>query len=151
MDCRQVRDTLIEEPARLVRALPEAPPGAGSGELADEVAGHLATCPACTAFAAQQRELDERLARAFAAPTLSPAFRPALRARLRRERDRTWCDALPDIVHLASCAAATLACAALAPIDTPTVLASGTAIALGSYIIVSALLQSLDELEQLDR
>jgi anti-sigma factor RsiW len=151
MDCERVRETLIEEPARLVRAAPDAPPGAESGERADEVARHLATCPACTAFAARQRALDERLARAFAPPALSPSFRPALRARMRRERYRTWRDAFPYSVHFASCAAATVACAALAPIDAPTVLASGTAIALGSYVIVSLLLQSLDELEQLDR
>ena len=80
----------------------------------------------------------------FRPPSLSPSFRPALRARVRRERTRAWMDALPDIVHFASCGAATLACAAFAPLAATTVLTSGIAIALGSYVITTALRQSIN-------
>jgi anti-sigma factor RsiW len=131
MDCERVRDELLDDPG---------------GHPA-----HLAECPACAAFAAQQRALDAQLARAFPPPSLSASFRPALRARMRRERSRAWIDALPDIVHFASCGVATLACAALAPLAATTVLTSGIAIALGSYVVTSALRQSINELEQPDR
>jgi anti-sigma factor RsiW len=131
MDCERLRDELLDDPG---------------GNPA-----HLAECPACAAFAARQRALDADLARVFRPPSLSPSFRPALRARVRRERTRAWMEALPDIVHFASCGAATLACAAFAPLAATTVLTSGIAIALGSYVITTALRQSINALEQLDR
>jgi anti-sigma factor RsiW len=150
MDCERVREALLEQPARLARETSVSWDGAGAS--ADEdIPAHLLTCPACAAFAAQQRALDERLARAFAPPALSPSFRPALRARLRRERTRARRDALPDIVHFASCGVATLVSAALAPVPAPTILISGATIALGSYVLVSLLSQSFNDLEQPDR
>ena len=130
MDCEQFRENWLDHP--------------------DEPAAHAASCPACAAFVAQQRALDERLARAFPPPRLSASFRPALRRRMRRERARAWRDALPDIVHLTSCGLATLACAVWAPVAASTVLGLGAAVALAGYVALSAVRESINEMEAPD-
>jgi anti-sigma factor RsiW len=140
MDCQQLRERVLE-------ALDEP----RSAAIDAAVDAHASSCPDCARFIASQRALDDRLARAMRAPVLSPAFRSNLRSRMRRERARVWMDALPDIVHFASCAVATLVCAAVAPLATPTVFAGGAAIALSSYVVLAAVRTTFTEIEQPDR
>lgn len=127
MDCERIREDWLDD--------------------ASAHAAHVASCPACAAFVAQQHALDARLARAIPPPRLSAAFRPALRARIRQENAGSWSDALPDIVHLGSCAVATAVCAVWAPLQTSTVLGAGLAVSIVSYVAVSALRLSFTELD----
>jgi anti-sigma factor RsiW len=47
---------------------------------------HIAACVDCRAYLAQQQQLDLRLAKSLARPTLSPAFHANLAARIAVER-----------------------------------------------------------------
>jgi anti-sigma factor RsiW len=123
MDCRQAQEEILEM---------------FDGACAPEVHEHLASCRACAEFLARQSALDRELAGMLEPPALSPVFRARLRQRIRQEPARLWPEALPDIVHLASCGAATLLCAALLPFAAGPVLAVGTVVTAGSYVLVLA-------------
>ena len=60
---------------------------------------HIAVCPACRSSLAQQQELDLRLAKSLAAPSLSPAFGPRLAARIAAERRAPQFRWLPRILN----------------------------------------------------
>jgi anti-sigma factor RsiW len=60
---------------------------------------HIAVCPACRSSLAQQQELDLRLAKSLAAPSLSPAFAPRLAARIAAERRAPQFRWLPRILN----------------------------------------------------
>lgn len=59
---------------------------------------HIAVCTACRVSLAQQQELDLRLAKSLAAPSLSPAFAPRLAARMAAERRSPQFRWLPRIL-----------------------------------------------------
>src|ERR1044072_7183148 len=107
MDCREAQEEILE----MFDGAPSA-----------EVHAHLAGCPACAAFAARQSALDRDLAAMLEPPQLSPEFRSSLRRRIRREAPKLWPEALPDIVHVTSCLAATILCAILLPFSVGPVL-----------------------------
>lgn len=132
------------------------------GAAVPPFAAHFASCPSCAAFWERQQALDARLQGALAPPSLSPAFRAALRARLRDAPrhvapqhvtpsvPRAWQDALPDIVHFASFAVATLACAAVLPFDAVATLGAGTLASLLTYVLLTAVRDSLEEVDLID-
>jgi hypothetical protein len=127
MDCRQAQDELLE-------LLDERP----SVNIPERMNAHLAVCPGCTAFVARQRALDARFGAILTPPELSASFRATVKKRIRRESPRIWPDALPDIVHFASCAAATVVCAALLPFAAAPVLAAGGTATVITYLLITA-------------
>ena len=123
MDCQRVQESILEALA-----------GTHDGRPRHDVDRHLAACDVCTAFLARHERLDAQLERMLAAPPLSARFRPALRSAIRRDRSAVPPDSLPDIVHFASCGAATLLAAALLPVDAVAVVAAGAVLALLTYV-----------------
>ena len=123
MDCREAREQILEM---------------FDGSPTSDVRAHLDGCPDCAVFAASQTALDRDLSAMLAPPELSPNFRAALRGRIRREAPRLWPGALPDIVHVGSCLAATVACAVLLPFGAGPVLAIGVAATGLTYLPILA-------------
>jgi anti-sigma factor RsiW len=138
MECSQLEEAILDS---IDAAMPAA--------LQREIDAHLAQCPACARFAATQRALDAGLSAMLVPATPSPALRPALRRALRKkirlDTLSAWRDALPDIMHLGSCAAATLWCALLLPADTALVLGTGATTALLTYVLMTMVRNSLDD------
>ena len=127
MDCGQAQEEILE-------LLDERP----SVAIPARIDEHLAVCPACAAIAARQRALDARFGAILTPPELSASFRATLKQRIRRESPGMWPDALPDIVHFASCAAATLLCAVLLPFAAGPVLAAGAIATAITYLLITA-------------
>ena len=111
-----------------------------------EVRAHVSQCGACAAFLQVQTGVDRRLTAALAAPRLSTAFRPALRRRMIAERPSWVRETLPDILHFTGWSVATAACAALLTIDPAFVLVAGAGAALSSYVLLTLIRSSLEEL-----
>jgi hypothetical protein len=138
MDCQQVQDAILEgltEPRSAQDALTD---------MQAAVDAHLVGCVACAAFAKKQRALDRQLATVLAAPRLSPHVRAAIREGVRRERRQFWSDLLPDAVHLASCAVATVTALALLPLSAPVVLGIGALGTLLTHAVLTVFHESLD-------
>ena len=119
-----------------------------SAEEQRKMESHVAACVNCSSFAQTQKTLERRLEAAIRAPELSPAFRSGLRQRIRSEPLTVWPDSMPDIVHLASCGAVTVACAALLPFPAVSVLAIGVVSTGVTYLFQSAVRGLLEELEE---
>ena len=132
MDCTTANDAILDALATGAR-------------VSATVEAHLATCSKCTQFALRHRALDAQLASVLVAPALSASFRSTLRMRMRHERRHAWCDVAPDIVHFASCGAATAVCAVLAPANTAIIVAAGITVALAGYVALATLRTSLDD------
>ena len=139
MDCAKAQDEILD-------ALDEV----RSGAIQREVEMHLSTCVRCSAFAARQRALDAQLTSALKAPEFSPPFRTILRSRIQQERVGSTLDALPDVVHLTSCGAATLVCAALMPFDPTLSVGAGATLTLLSYALLTLVRGSFEDIEQVD-
>jgi anti-sigma factor RsiW len=122
MDCRQAKEAILEM---------------FDGTTSPELESHLAACPECAAFLRRQATLDRELSVLLEPPALSPGFRAGLRERIQRE-PRVWPQALPDLVHVGSCLAATAVCAALLPFGAGPVLAAGVLVTAATYIPVLA-------------
>lgn len=120
MNCREVQDAILE-----------------FGEAPAEAVEHVAGCEECRGFQAVQRELDARLSRGIRPAVMGPALLAGVRQRIRREPWRIWPDWLPDVVHLASCGAATVVCAALLPFPAVSTLAAGAAVTLATWCLES--------------
>ena len=129
MDCERAREEILEM---------------FDGEGSVDVGAHLASCKACAEFAARQWALDRELGELFETPALSPGFRATLRQRIRKEVPRQWPEALPDLVHLTTCGAATLVCAAALPIDAGAVVGVGAVITVATYLLTLMLRSWLD-------
>jgi anti-sigma factor RsiW len=127
MDCRETQDEILS-------LFDESP----SPELQRRIEEHVAQCPGCASFVEQQRSLDAGMGALLQPPELSPAFRQELRRRIRRERLRDWTETLPDLVHLCSCAAATVLCAILLPFAAGPVLGVGAAATAATYLVLTA-------------
>lgn len=119
MDCRQAQEQILEM---------------FDGATSPELETHLAGCRECAAFLARQVALDRELSEMIEPPALSPGFRTALRERIRKESPKIWLQALPDIVHVGTCLAATGACAALLPFGPGPVVAAGVLITAATYL-----------------
>jgi predicted anti-sigma-YlaC factor YlaD len=111
-----------------------------------EVRAHVSQCEACAAFLRVQTSVDRRLTTALAAPRLSTAFRPALRRKMIAERPSWLRDTLPDILHFTGWSVATAAGAVLLTIDPAFVLVAGASAALSSYVLLTLIRSSLEEL-----
>ena len=123
MDCRQAQEAILEM---------------FDGAESPDFDAHVGACRHCAAFLAGQTALDRRLSTLLAPPELSPSFRSALRERVQREEPGMWPQALPDIVHVATCLAATLLCAVLLPFGVGPVLAAGVLVTAATYLLVLA-------------
>jgi anti-sigma factor RsiW len=139
MDCADVREQILE-------SFDEAAPAA----LPTAIEAHVRECSRCAAFAASMRGLDARLGAALVQPPMSPSFRTTLQARIGRERNSSRLDALPEILHLGSCAAVTVLAAALLPFDVPVTLAAGTAATSLSFVALFTVRTLFEALEQVD-
>jgi len=128
MDCQEVQEEILD-------SLEDA----SSTGKQQELEAHLAKCPSCAAFASKQKALDVRLSQLFTPPEISRAFRPALNKRIHRETARLWLEALPDIVHFASCGAATALCAVLLPYSASYVFSVGISAAVLAYVPLIAI------------
>ena len=117
------------------------------GENTAAIAAHLGSCAACARLADAQRTLDTWLSSALHPPVLDASFRPALYARLQPPLTLRL-DALPDVLHLASCAVITTTCAVLLPLEASLVLGAGTALTVTTYVAMALLRNSLDESTQ---
>src|SRR5512145_18176 len=137
MDCQRIQEEIL---ASFDSALPS--------EIQVEIDRHLSTCPNCRAFAARQQALDARLATLLTLPAISPAFRATLSAQIRRETVLARSEALPEIVHFASCAVATVLCAVLLPYATSLILTAGAVAASLTYIPLVALRSLFREVEE---
>lgn len=123
MDCRQAQEEILEM---------------FDGATSPDLEAHLAACRECAAFLARQAALDRELSAMIEPPALSPGFRTGLRERIRRESPKIWPQALPDIVHVGSCLAATGICAVLLPFGAGPVLAAGVLVTAATYVPILA-------------
>jgi anti-sigma factor RsiW len=109
------------------------------------VVAHLQRCPQCAQVVAEQRELDATLTAALVPPRLSPSFRAALYRRLDAPAPTSQGDALPDILHLASCAIFTAVSAVIVPEYGPVIVAGGTLATVMTHLLLSVMRNTLDE------
>jgi hypothetical protein len=138
MECDRVQGQILE-------SLDEAT----SPEIKREIRAHLADCSRCEAFMAKQKALDAWLGSAFRPGSLSPSFRSVLRKSISRESRHVWLDALPEVLHVAGCGAATLLCARLLPFDASVVFGIGTTATVFAYMLLTLVRDSLDDIERL--
>ena len=139
MTCAQAEDHLLESiderlPADVQRAMDR----------------HVASCAACGTFAARLRAVDAQLVAALPPLTAPDAIAVGVRRQVRKDRAATLADSLPDVIHLAGCAAATLVSAALLPVEASITLAAGAAFTCFTYVVMAAVRWSLELVEQPD-
>jgi hypothetical protein len=134
MDCREVQERLFEGMESTLSSLERT-----------QLGGHISKCAECGPFAALQSELDLRLQQAILAPKLSPGFRAGLQRRITLHVREPWPDWLPDLAHLAGCAAALAACAVLLPFAVSIVLGAGGVIAFVTYSLQALLVSALEQ------
>jgi hypothetical protein len=136
MECTEACEWLIESLAEPL-----------AKERQQALDDHLGACGSCARFAEIQRSLDGRLAAAMPEARLSASFRGSLRRRMRRDPAAAWPDFLPDVAHLAGCAAATALVLLLAPLPAGLVVVSGAAFTAATYFLQTVLRSALDALE----
>jgi anti-sigma factor RsiW len=139
MTCAQAEQHLLESideplPADVQRALDR----------------HVASCAACAAFAAQLRAVDAQLLAALPPLTAPESIVMGVHRQVRKDRAATVADSLPDIIHLAGCAAATLVSAVLLPVETSITLAAGATFTCFTYVVMAVVRWSLELVEQPD-
>jgi anti-sigma factor RsiW len=142
MDCKKAQEEILDA------CLEQTTSGASGTSRALEA--HLSGCPECARFAARQQGLEARLATALVSPPMTSAFRSDLRRKIVREVRSSWSDKLPDVVHFASCGVATACCAFLLPFDAATTLGTGAAAALLTYVLLTTVRTSFEDMEQQD-
>ena len=109
---------------------------------------HLAGCAMCAAFAGKQRALDRRLTSLLTPPLVSPRFRAVVHGRVRQERPIFWSDFLPDAVHFASCGVVTILGLLWLPLSASAVLTVAAAGTVLAHIVLTAMHDSLDAVEE---
>jgi anti-sigma factor RsiW len=139
MTCAQAEEHLLESideplPADVQRAMDR----------------HVASCPACATFAARLRALDTQLVAALPPLTAPESIVTAVHRQMRKDRAATLADSLPDVIHLAGCAVATVVSAALLPVEAPITLAAGAAFTCFTYVVMAVVRWSLELVEQPD-
>jgi anti-sigma factor RsiW len=142
MDCQHAQEEILES------CLAEMSRGVSGFSRTVEV--HLSGCAECARFAASQQAVDARLAGALVSPSMTSTFRSDLRKKIRQDARSPWPDRLPDIVHFASCGLATAGCALLLPFDAATTVGAGATAALLTYILLTAVRSSFEDIEQRD-
>jgi anti-sigma factor RsiW len=133
MDCHTIQERVLE---RFESVL--------TPQEKEQLDRHLSGCPECAEFAALQSQLDVRLQKEIAPPTLSPHFRADLHVRIAQERQAPWPHWLPDVAHLVGSAAAIGLCTFLLPLPVPIVLGTGALVALGAYSLQALIVSTLD-------
>ena len=111
---------------------------------------HLASCAACAAFAHQIRAVDAQLVTALPSMAAPDSIAAGVHWQVRKDRVSTLTDSLPEIIHLAGCAAATLVSAALLPVEASVSLAAGAALTCFTYVGLALVRWSLEAVEQPD-
>jgi hypothetical protein len=139
MTCHEAEELLLESF--------DEPPGPVVRRALD---AHVAGCRACSAFAAQLRAVDAKLAAVLAPPAVPASLAPGIRTRVRRERIAALAENLPDIIHLAGCGAATVVSAALLPFDARITIAAGLGFTCVTYVFMAVVRWSIESLNQPD-
>lgn len=134
MECREALERILESFDEALAPLEKS-----------QLERHIADCSECAEFAALQTLLDLRLHEQISAPQLSVGFRAGLQARIAREPRERWPDWLPDVAHLAGCAAAIGFCTLLLPLPVPVVLGTGFLISLVTYSLQALLVSALEQ------
>jgi anti-sigma factor RsiW len=139
MTCAQAEEHLLES---LDEPLPAV--------VQRAVDRHLASCAACATFANQLRAVDAQLGAALP-PMAAPESIPAgVHRQVRKDRAARLAENMPDVIHLAGCAAATLVSAALLPVEAAITLAAGAAFTCITYVGMAVMRWSLEAIEQPD-
>lgn len=134
MECRLAQEQILDS--------------VNEGETArPELEHHLASCPDCARFAKRQAVVDAVLSSVLIPPQPSPQFRANLRKQIRRDQVRVWADSLPDKVHFASCAVATVLGAVFLPFSAPMVLGAGAVATLVTYFVLTEVRIAFEEAE----
>lgn len=139
MTCAQAEEQLLESideplPAVVQRAVDR----------------HLASCAACATLANQLRAVDAQLAAALPPLAAPVSIAAGVSRQVRKDRAATLADSMPDVIHLAGCAAATLVSAALLPVEASITLAAGAAFTCITYVGMAVVRWSLEAIEQPD-
>jgi anti-sigma factor RsiW len=139
MTCAQAEEHLLES---IDGSLP-----AGVQQAMDR---HVASCAGCAAFAARLRAVDTQLVAALP-PLMAPeSIALGVYRQVRKDRVSALTESLPDVIHLAGCAAATLVSAALLPVDASVTLAAGAAFTCFTYAGMAIVRWSIESVEQPD-
>src|SRR3974390_2730497 len=136
MDCQQAQESILES---FIEPFDQ--------EQGMALERHFAICDVCRHFAETQRKLDARLAEAFPAVHLSPAFRTGLKALIRRDPLSSWPDFLPDLAHLGGCLAALVILELALPRYSGTIVLASAAFTGLTYFFQAVLRGSLDSTE----
>jgi anti-sigma factor RsiW len=139
MTCAQAEEYLLE-------AIDE-PLAAGVQHAMDR---HLASCAACTTFAARLREVDTQLVAALPPLTAPESIAAGVHRQVARDRVSTLTDSLPDVIHLAGCITATLVSVVVFPVEASTTLAAGAAFTCFTYVGLAVMRWSIESVEQPD-
>jgi anti-sigma factor RsiW len=139
MTCAQAEEHLLES---IDEPLP--------ADVQQAIDRHAASCAACATFAARLRALDTQLVAALPPLTAPESIVTGVHRQMRKDRAATLADSLPDVIHLAGCAAATLVSAALLPVEAPITLAAGAAFTCFTYVGMAVVRWSLELAEQPD-
>ncbi|HTG92105.1 MAG TPA: hypothetical protein VL866_05940 [Pyrinomonadaceae bacterium] len=140
MDCEKVEEEILESIG-----------ASRSLMIQSGINAHLGDCLACSSFAANQKSLDVLLSAMLTPPEMSREFRPVLLSRIRQEKMRSWSEVVPDIVHFVSCALATGLCAILLPFGLRAIFFAGIIATLITYVPMTIIRDSLQDIKQSDQ
>jgi hypothetical protein len=127
------------------RALFEAGDERDGHPSRDAIIEHVEGCPTCAIIANTQRRVDELLVASLPPPIVSSSCRARLYQQLDAPLSTFTVDALPDLLHLASCAALTGYCAIVAPAQASAIVSIGTVVTAATYVLFALLRNTLDE------
>jgi hypothetical protein len=128
MDCAEAQEQILDS---FESSLPH-------GQHAQLVT-HLANCPDCRRFHELQQQIDRRLQTALPPAAPSANWRAAVRRNIHRDAVSAWPDFLPDVAHLAGCAAGVAASFLLLPWHSRTILLAGSVFTLLTFFLQAVL------------
>jgi len=124
MDCAELQEQILES---CESSLPH-------GQDVQLVT-HLANCPNCRRFHELHQQIDRRLQAALPPAVPSADWRAAVRKSIHRDAAAAWPDFLPDLAHLAGCAAGVAASFLLLPWHLRTIILAGGAFTLLTFFL----------------
>jgi len=136
MDCEDIQDRIMDGFVEPGRSLPA------------EVTAHFASCVTCGDFARRQFALDTQLDDHFGAIRLDQSVRSRIALAVGRERRAERAFLLPDVVHLTTCAGATMVCAAALPASPSVVVASGVLLTAVSYVALALVRSAFESMDR---
>ena len=141
MDCETAQEEILMSFERLT-----------SSAISPESRDHIQGCPQCARFASRQMSLDQRLSALLTpAPRLSPSFRSAMGRRVRHQPRWAYAEVVPDMLHLVSCAVATLVLALSLPFEASVTISIGTITTVLTYFILALMRNSLEMFDEPER